>query len=157
MVIIRFTRLAVILYIKIKRYTIDAWFDHDQEGDFLRADFYYAKNKSYTDFDLTAKVIYNDGTIENVKLEAIDGFWDSLGNPIEGYEADQEAAIGPFKGKGLKQSVFECQLREDAERNVKDIYLNAEYTGSTAYTYAGAYAGSGEGTPANLYHPEEGE
>ena len=53
--------------------------------------------------------------------------------------------------------MFEHYIGEGEDRNVKDVYLNAEYTGSNASTYAGAYAGSGEGTPANIYHPEGGE
>ena len=141
-------------YVQIKRATIDGWI---RDGDTLSADFYFDRTKSYDQFKLTAKVVYYDGTIENVTLEAIEGFRDGLGNPIEGYEADQEATEGPFQGKGLKLSVFEHYLGENADKNVKDIYLNAEYIDEDLndYTYAGAYAGSGEGTPANLYHPEE--
>ena len=33
--------------------------------------------------------------------------------------------------------------------------MNAEYKGSTADTYAGAYVGSGQGTLANIYTGEE--
>jgi len=141
-------------YVQIKRATIDGWI---RDGHTLSADFYFDKDKSYNQFKLTAKVIYYDGTIQNVTLEPQNGFMDGLGNPIQGYEADQEESEGPFQGKGLKQSVFEYYLGENADRNVKDIYLNAEYIDEDAdeYTYAGAYAGSGEGTPANLYHPEE--
>ena len=141
-------------YIQIKRYAIDGWIRDDS---ILSADFYYDKNDSYEDFIITAKVIYNDGTVEKVTLEAVETFLDALGNPIHNYEADQEESEGPFKGKGLKQAVFEYNLGQNAERRVKDIYLNAEYKGSNASTYAGAYSGSGEGTPANLFHPEGGE
>lgn len=139
-------------YIQIKRYTIDGWI---RDGHTLTADFYFKNTESYEDFIITAKVIYYDGTIENVTLEAVDHFRDSLGNPIDSYEADQEETIGPFKGKGLKQSVFEYNLGENADRNVKEIYLNAEYKGNNPNVYPGAYSGSGEGTPANLFHPEE--
>lgn len=140
-------------YVQIMRATIDGWI---RDGDTLSADFYFDRTKSYTDFILTAKVLYYDGTIENVTLEAVDHFRDSLGNPIDAYEADQEESAGPFQGKGLKQSVFEYRLGENADRNVKDIYLNAEYTGNDPSVYPGAYSGSGEGTPANLFHPDEG-
>ena len=53
--------------------------------------------------------------------------------------------------------MFEYDLPQNADRNIKDVYFNAEYKGSDAYTYAGAYSGSGEGTPINIYRPEEGE
>lgn len=137
-------------YVQIKRYTIDAWI---RDGNTLSADFYFDREKSYEEFEITAKIIYNDGTVENVKLEAVEGFRDELGNPVEGFEFKEYEA----GGKGLKRSVFEHYIGEGADRNVKDVYLNAEYTGSNASTYAGAYAGSGEGTPANIYHPEGGE
>ena len=57
----------------------------------------------------------------------------------------------------LKQDMEAYYIAEGADRTVKDVYLNAEYKGSNASVYAGAYAGSGEGTPANLFHPEGGE
>ena len=38
---------------------------------------------------------------------------------------------------------------------ISKIYLNAEYKGSTAEKYAGAYVGSGLGTLANIYTGEE--
>lgn len=146
-------------YVQINRYTIDGTirYDNDRNIPVLSADFYFDRTKSHNNFNITAKIIYKDGTIENVTLNAANGFRDGLGNPIEGYEADQEATIGPFQGKGLKLSVFEYELPQNADRNIKDIYFNAEYKGGDAYTYAGAYSGSGEGTPANIYRPEGGE
>ena len=137
-------------YVQIKRYTIDAWI---RDGNTLSADFYYDMEKDYDDFVITAKIMYYDGTVENVTLEAVEDFRDGLGNPVEGYFFDENAA----GGKGLKRSVFEYYIAEGADRTVKDVYLNAEYVGSSASTYAGAYSGSGEGTPANLYHPGEEE
>ncbi len=141
-------------YVKIKRFTIDGYI---RNNNTLRADFYYDVNDSYEEFIITAKVIYYNGNIEYLTLTPIDHFEDSLGNPINSYVANQEVSIGPNQGKGLNLSAFEAPLGEDAERRVKDIYLNAEYTGSSTSEYAGAYSGSGEGTQANLYHPEGGE
>ncbi len=137
-------------YVQIKRYTIDAWI---RDGNTLSADFYFDRERSYEEFEITAKIIYNDGTFENVTLEAVEGFRDELGNPVEGFEFKEYEA----GGKGLKRSIFEHYIAEGADRTVKDVYLNAEYKGSNASVYAGAYAGSGEGTPANLFHPEGGE
>ena len=73
-------------YIQIKRYTIDGWI---RDGHTLTADFYFKNTESYEDFIITAKVIYYDGTIENVTLEAVDHFRDSLGNPIDSYFVDK--------------------------------------------------------------------
>lgn len=146
-------------YVQVKRYTIDGYIRYDDERHIpvLAADFYFDREKSHEHFIITAKIVYKDGTIENATLEAIENFRDGLGNPVDGFELDQENPDFEFSGKGLKMSRFEYDLAQDADRNIQDVYLNAEYTGSDEYTYAGAYAGSGEGTPANIYHPEEGE
>lgn len=139
-------------YVQIKRYTIDAWI---RDGNTLSADFYYDHDEEYDNFVITAKILYYDGTTENVTLEAVEGFRDELGNPVEGFVFDEQEA----GGKGLKRSVFEYYIAEGADRLVKDVYLNVEYVDDNDQdtTYAGAYSGSGEGTPANLYHPGEGE
>ncbi|MEE3342924.1 MAG: hypothetical protein VZS44_02420 [Bacilli bacterium] len=146
-------------YIQVKRYTIDGYIRYDNERNIpvLAADFYFDRTKSYQDFIITAKIVYKDGSNENVTLNPISDFLDGLGNPVDGYEFDQENPDFEFSGKGLKMSRFEFDLQQNADRNIKDVYLNAEYKGSDTYTYAGAYSGSGEGTLANIYHPEEGE
>lgn len=149
-------------YIKIKRYTIDAWFDHDNLGDFLRADFYYAKNKSYTDFDITAKILYKNGTTKMVNLTPQANVDDGLGNFTDNYYIDQEypdSNMDPDHdepiGKGLKLSTFRYVLQNGEKDTIQDIYMNAEYKGNDPDVYPGAYSGSGEGTLANIFHPEE--
>ena len=144
-------------YIQVKRYTVDATISRIDDHPYITADFYFDRERSYTDFDITAKILYKDGTTETVSLTAQNGVDNGLGDYTEGFEQDQESEELHDKGKGLKLSTFIYQLEDGAERNIKDIYLNAEYKGSDASTYAGAYAGSGEGTLANIYHPEEGE
>jgi len=139
-------------YLQVKRFTIDGWVANNDEGSTLIADFYFDREKSYSDFDLTAKVILNDGTTKNVILTAKNGIDDGLGNITDGYEVDEQSS----GGKGLKKSTFVSKLEGIQERDIDKIYLNAEYKGSTASNYAGAYVGSGEGTLANLYK-EEGE
>ncbi len=139
-------------YLQVKRFTIDGWVANNDEGSTLIADFYFDREKSYSDFDLTAKVILNDGSTKNVILTAKNGIDDGLGNITDGYEVDEQSS----GGKGLKKSTFVSKLEGIQERDIDKIYLNAEYKGSTASNYAGAYVGSGEGTLANLYK-EEGE
>ena len=143
-------------YVQVKRYTIDGYIRYDNERHIpvLAADFYFDRTKSYQDFIITAKIVYKDGTTENVTLNPINGFLDALGNPVDGWELDQENPDFEFSGKGLKMSRFEFDLEESADRNIQDVYLNAEYKGSTETNYAGAYVGSGEGTLANIYHGE---
>ena len=147
-------------FIKIKRYTIDAWFAHDDSGDFLRADFYYANNKSYTDFNITAKIVYKDGTTKLVTLTPQAHVEDGLGNGNDNYYIDQEHPNSDSNnnqpmGKGLYLSTFRFNLENGEKDTIQDIYMNAEYKGNDPTVYPGAYSGSGEGTLANIFHPEE--
>lgn len=144
-----------VTYMQIKRYTIDGWIRNDEKNPLLIADFYFDNKKSYQDFNLTAKIIYKDGTSKNVTLEASYGIDDGLGNITEAYEIDESDPKFGEGGKGLKRSVFTYSLETGEADNIQDIYLNAEYKGSTADNYAGAYVGSGEGVLANIYHGEE--
>lgn len=140
-----------ISYLQVKRYTIDSWIKHDDNHAILTADFYFDRNKSYNDFDITAKIIYKDGTRKNVNLTAVYGIDDGLGNITPAYEVDEQV-VG---GKGLKKSTFDYQLEDGEEDNIDKVYLNVENKGSTFTNYAGAYVGSGKGVEANIYHEEE--
>ena len=142
-------------YMQIKRYTIDGWIKFVDNHPVLTADFYFDREKSYKDFDLTAKIIYKDGTSRNVTLTASYGIDDGLGNMTWAYEVDEETTEYGEGGKGLKKSSFNCDLEDGEDRLIDRVYLNAEYKGSTEYNYAGAYVGSGEGVLANIYHEEE--
>ena len=144
-------------YLRVDRYTIDGWIGNIDNHPTFIADIYFDRTKSYTDFDLTAKIIYKNGTIKNVALEPHYGIDDGLGNITEAYEVDEEnVEFGPG-GKGLKRATFVYTLNDgDSDRNIQDVYVNAEYKGSTASSYAGAFAGSGQGVQANIYHGEEG-
>lgn len=144
-------------YFQINRYTVDAWINNVEGKPHLYAEMYFDKNKSYTDFTLTAKIEYKDGTTEKVKLTPYDKIDDGLGNFTEGYEVDESNPKDPNvpRGKGLKKSVFIYKLKNGkTDRDVKKAYINVEYKGSTADTYAGAYAGSGKGILANIYQGE---
>ena len=78
-----------------------------------------------------------------------------MGNITKEYEVDEEnPEFGPA-GKGLKRAVFEYNLDQGEAEKIQDVYINAEYKGSTATNYAGAFSGSGKGVLANIYHGEE--
>lgn len=138
-------------YMQIKRYTIDGWIRFANNHPVLTADFYFDRTKSYNDFDITAKIVYKDGTTRNVDLAAVLGIDDGLGNITQAYEVDEQS----FGGKGLKKATFEFALEDDEDRRIAKVYLNAEYKGSTVSNYAGAYVGSGEGVLANIYQEED--
>ncbi len=144
-----------ISYFNVKRYTVDAWINNVENKPHLYAELYFDKNKSYSDFDLTAKIEYKDGTIKNVALTAYNKIDDGLGNITEAYEVDESVSPDPEHmpaGKGLKKSVFIYKLPNGkTDRDVKKAYINVEYKGSTSSNYAGAFAGSGKGVLANIY------
>ena len=144
-------------YFQVKRWTIDGWIGNIDDHPTLIADFYFDKERSYEDFEITAKILYKNGNTKNVTLEAHYGVDDGLGNITWAYEADEEHPVFGPPGKGLKRSTFVYELEDGEEKTIQDVYLNAEYKGSTPSRYAGAYVGSGEGTLANIYHPEEEE
>ena len=134
-------------YFQVKRTTIDGWIRMIDNKPVINADFWFDKERSYEDFELTAKIYYKDGSTKTVKLAAVKDIDDGLGNITREYEAND--------GKGLKKSTFQYKLSEGEDKKIKTIYFNAEYKGSTASKYAGAYVGSGEGVKANLYEGDE--
>ena len=141
-------------YVLIKRYTVDGYFKYTREQrPVVAAEFYFDKERDYDDFDLTLKIIYKNGTTKSVVMQAQENFEDALGNPVGGYETDEEAC----GGKGLKQAYFEYGLEDGEIDTIDKMYINAEYKGSTASNYAGAYVGSGEGVAVWVYTPEGGE
>ena len=83
------------------------------------------------------------------------GIDDGMNNITPAYESDEQNPLYGPAGKGLKKSTFIYALEDGEDNNIQDVYLTAEYKGSTATTYAGAYVGSGEGVLANIYHGEE--
>lgn len=146
-------------YFNVKRYTVDAWINNIENEPHLYAELYFDKNKFYSDFDLTAKIEYKDGTTENVVLTVYNKIDDGLGNITTAYEVDESASPDPEhipSGKGLKKSVFIYKLPNGkTDRDIKKAYVNVEYKGSTEENYAGAFAGSGKGILANIYQEEE--
>ena len=101
-----------------------------------------------------------DGSEKTVTLQPVKGIDDGLGNiNWDVYETDEEAGDpndpNVPKGKGLKKGCFQFALNDGEDREIKRVYMNIEYKGSTSTNYAGAYSGSGKGTLANIYDPEE--
>lgn len=145
-------------YFNVKRYTIDAWINNVEGNPHYYAEFYFDNTKSYTDFVLTAKIEYKDGTTENVTLTPYNRIDDGMGNFTEAYEVDESISEDPNipVGKGLKKAVFIYKLPNGkTDRDIKRAYTTAEYKGSTSTKYEGAFAGAGKGVLANIYQGEE--
>ena len=155
-----------VYYIQVNRYTVDAYLNYvwddpenenpEEQHPAITAEFYYERNKNYDDFELTAKIIYKDGTIETVPLTAIEDVDDGLGNVTHAFQVDQEEQhYDGFNtplptGKGLNKSVFRYDLQPGEERTIREAYVNVEKVGSTSDNYAGAYTGSGEGVKVKM-------
>ncbi len=149
-------------YIKIQRYTVDAYLNYiwdenpENQHPAITAEFYFERNKSYTDFDLTAKIVYKNGTSKTVALTAIQDVDDGLGNNTHAFEVDQQVVRydefdNPLpSGKGLKKSVFRYDLEQGEDDTIEKAFVNVELKGSTATNYAGAYTGSGEGVKVKM-------
>ena len=141
-------------YFNVKRYTIDAWINNVEGKPHYYAEFYFDNTKSYNDFVLTAKIEYKDGTTQIVTLTPYNKIEDGLGHINDVYEIDESIQTDPNvpTGKGLKKAVFIYKLPNGkTDRDIKRAYTTAEYKGSTANNYAGAFAGSGKGVLANIY------
>ena len=133
-------------YFRINRLTIDARLDYDVQGNyFVSAYFYYDNRTTYTDYKLTAKLVYKDGKSKIVTMENSKKIDDGLGNVTYAYEVDQEAITDGPTGKGLKVAAYAYSVDEAEAKTVSKIYINVEKVGSTKTTYAGAFAGSGKG------------
>lgn len=142
-------------YFQIKRFTIDGWINNINNKLYIYAEYYFDRSKSYSDFEMTAKIEYKNGNTKNVKLTPYKGIDDGMGNITDAYEADEEhPKFGPA-GKGLKKALFVYKLQDNEAKTIKNIYFNLEYKGSTSSNYAGTFAGSGKGVLANLYQGEE--
>lgn len=109
--------------------------------------FYFDRNTSVDDYKLTARIEYTDGSAKIVELVNAKHIDDGLGNFSTELEEDLENPTRNEwpKGKGLKVASFKYDLNEDDLKDVITIHVNAEYKGSTATNYAGAFTGSGEG------------
>lgn len=99
--------------------------------------FYFDANTSYSDYIITAKYVYKDGTTKTVELENTGKIDDGLGNITFAKETEG--------GKNLKMASYEAEIDQDYEEKIEGIYFNVRYKGSTETKYAGTFAGSGLG------------
>ena len=146
-----------IYYVRIKRVALNAKLEAKGNNKVLiKSEFSFDNKTKYSDYTLTANILYKDGTrkiVEMVNSKYVD---DGLGNSIFDYEVDEENPPREewAKGKGLKRATYEYEITEDDAKKMDKIYITAEKSGSTSTNYAGSYSGSGKGTLANIYDPE---
>ena len=134
-------------YLRINRLTLGVENDQviyrpsDNDVDVI-ATFYFDRNTSYSDYILTAKIEYKDGTTKVVNMENAKKLIIGLSDVLYTEEYDDQSA----GGKGLKYGNYKYTFKDGEVKKVSKMYINVEYKGSTKSNYAGAYSGSGKGT-----------
>ena len=142
-----------VYYMRIKREAIALNTMHVDGGKFrVYGELYYDKAYSWTDFEVTAKIVYKNGTFELKKMENANWLDDGLGNSENTEENDEENPVRPEwpVGKGLKRAGMKLDFTQEEIKNIDYIYVNVTYKGSTANDYKGAYVGSGKGEVLDL-------
>ena len=135
-------------YVKVVRQAITAKVDHRGKKVGVYATMYFDRKTTYTDYLVTSKIVYKDGTSKIVEMKNSKNIDDGLDNHAYVYELDEEnhPEYRDFPvGKGLKQACYEYELTQEELKKIDKIYVNVEFKGSTSDNYAGAYVGSGNG------------
>ena len=136
-------------YLRINRITLmtndQIKFREGEPSVKIEADFYFDRTTSYSDYAITGKIEYKDGTRKVIELENAKRVDDGFFNITYAYEVDQETVTDGTPGKGLKQSAYKYEFTIEEAKKISKVYLNVEYKGSTDTSYAGAFAGSGKG------------
>lgn len=148
----------------INRRTIDPYVDGKLGNETAKmvAEVFYDRNDHYDDYVVIGKIVYKDGTKKVVRLSAI-SFGDLMGHNVTEYELDEEnMPYGIPGGKGIKRTKYAYELSTDEFKKIDKIYLNVEKKGTTSTTYAGNFAGSGQGDVLDMkyweyWNKKEGE
>lgn len=147
-------------YLRIKRTTfLEMAVDHANtfNNNFtgLRVEFYYSEGTSYSDYDLTATIVYRDGREEIVPLKNL-GWVDSNhgGNLKFGKEYDgNNDKEGDDSGKNLKRANYGIEFSDlNFEEDIDKVYYNVRFTGGSEKDYQGTFAGSGRGFEHKIEH-----
>ena len=119
----------------------------------VRAELIFDEETSWDDYELTATIIYADGSSVHLPLENLGWVDDNYGGNLQfGKEYS-----GEMSGKGLKRANFGYAFDDnDFDRDIRKVYFNVRFAGSTEERYAGTFSGSGRGTLLEV-EPRYGE
>lgn len=123
-------------YIKIGRtvMSVEDNFGPNTTNPKVISQLYYPTNYNYNDFEVFAKVYYDDGTSITKKATPTIIGWLN-GHEYDSYETDDA-------GKNLKLAAYSV----DTDKNVTNVYFTVVYKGAlNGDTYGGTFAGSGKG------------
>ncbi len=134
-------------YLEIRRITL-AEIVFDRDTDFnnhfngIRAELIFDEKTSHEDYEITAKIVYRDGSTKLVTLENLGWVDKNYGGEL----AFSKEYAGEMSGKGLKRANYGYAIDEDRyEDSIEKVYFNIRYSGTTTENYAGTFAGSGRG------------
>ena len=149
-----------VYFIKVNRIALNGKLEHKGENKILiKSEFSFDNKTKYSDYIISATILYKDGTRKIVEMKNSKYVDDGLGNSVYDYEVDEENPPRQewAHGKGLKRSTYEYEITEEDAKKMDKIYITAEKKGSTNTTYAGAFAGSEKGVTIDLsdYYREE--
>ncbi len=136
-----------IYYLKIYRGTLsemvfDRATDFNNHFNGIRAELIFDEATSHEDYEITARIIYRDGSTKLVELENLGWVDKNYGGEID----FSEEYSGEMSGKGLKRANYGYAIDDDRyEDDIERVYFNIRYSGTTAENYAGTFAGSGRG------------
>ena len=136
-----------VYYLEIHRITFSQMqFEHanpfNNNFSGIRVEMIFDEETSYADYELTAQIVYLDGSVESVSLE-------NLGWVDENYGGNLVFApeySGSMSGKGLKRANYGYTIDDNRfEEDIATVYFNIKRSGTTEENYAGTFAGSGRG------------
>ena len=124
-------------YLKVERSTLDNWIREES----VQTTFYFDADTYYSDYELIATYVYNDGTMVQKTMTNAQKIDDGLGNITYAYETEA--------GLNLKMATYIIEEEHGFSDNLDGVYFNARKVGTTDLIYAGTLAGSGLG----VYEP----
>ena len=121
-------------YLKVERSILDTYIRED--GAWTTISFDAATH--YSDYELLATFVYDDGSSVQMEMENAQWIDDGLGNITHDFEMDG--------GRNLKVAAYRA-VPDDAhwKDGLTGVYYNVRMAGSTETTYKGTLTGSGRG------------
>ncbi len=120
-------------YLDVERSILDNWIREES----VQTTFYFDAETSYSDYELIATYVYNDGTIVEKEMTNAQRIDDGLGNIMYKYETEA--------GLNLKMATYVIEEEPGFSDDLDGVYFNARKAGTTQLIYAGTLAGSGLG------------
>ena len=131
-------KASKVYYLRIERSVLDT--SVGESG--ARVNFFFDAATKYSDYELVATYVYEDGTMVQKTMKNAEAIDDGLGNMTYDFET--------AGGKNLKVATYHTvEKSEEWLNGLEGVYFNVRMAGSTDTVYNGTLAGSGLG----IYEP----